>query len=607
MRRSLTAIYVACLVVLFEGGAWANPRLPPVDLRWDPVLAPASRERLRASSYRNIPGRRTQKPTTAPLPDPNRRSGLAAVAPARANPEAERLAVPDRWRIVDSLGLVEQRWIDPYNPNTLKGDKPLHDDWFLALTVISDTVAEARRLPTPVGPQATSGAGALDIFGAPKQQLYNQNLIVSLAYLKGDTTFRPQDWEWRLTPVFNFNYTEAEETRLLNIDPRGGDNRSDEHLGLQEAFVDYHIRNVSVRYDFDSLRFGIQPLNLDFRGFLFQDNPLALRVFGTRSNNRFQYNLFVARRLEKDSNSSLNEVGKRLRSDDLFGANLYWQDYPALGFFSQWVLVHNRNRESGRVFYDQNGFLARPASLGNERPRDYDVTYLGYNGDGHFGRLNLTASSYLALGREQRGVFTDQGRAIVAGMIAAEASVDYSWLRPRLSVLWASGEDDPFDDQANGFDAIFENPIFAGADTSFWIRQAVPFVAGGGVALSSRNGVLNNLRSSKEHGQSNFANPGSMLLGVGADLDLTPATRLSFNANQLWFENTAVLEVARNQGNIDRSIGTDLSAALIWRPWMSQNIVLRASYAQLLTGRGFEQLFDANDPYSLLINLTLTY
>ena len=211
------------------------------------------------------------------------------------------------------------------------------------------------------------------------------------------------------------------------------------------------------------------------------------------------------------------------------------------------------------------------------------------------------------MGREQRGVFTDQGRAIVAGMIAAEASVDYSWLRPRLSVLWASGEDDPFDDQANGFDAIFENPIFAGADTSFWIRQAVPFVAGGGVALSSRNGVLNNLRSSKEHGQSNFANPGSMLLGVGADLDLTPATRLSFNANQLWFENTAVLEVARNQGNIDRSIGTDLSAALIWRPWMSQNIVLRASYAQLLTGRGFEQLFDANDPYSLLINLTLTY
>ena len=605
MRRSVATVFLATL--LLGGSAWATSRLPPVELRWDPVLAPTSRERLRASDYRDIPGRNDRNPAPAPLPDPNRRAGLAAVAPARANPAAERLAVPDRWRIVDSLGLVEQRWIDPYNPNTLKGDKPLHDDWFLALTVISDTVAEARRLPTPVGPQATSNPGSLDIFGAPKQQLYNQNLIVSLAYLKGDTTFRPQDWEWRLTPVFNFNYTEAEETRLLNIDPRGGDNRSDEHLGLQEAFVDYHIRNVSVRYDFDSLRFGIQPLNLDFRGFLFQDNPLALRVFGTRSNNRFQYNLFLARRLEKDSNSGLNEVGKRLRSDDLIGANLYWQDYPALGFFSQWVLVHNRNRESSRVFYDQNGFLARPASLGNERPRNYDVTYLGYNGDGHFGRLNLTASTYLALGREQRGVFTDRARDIVTGMVAAETSVDFSWLRPRLSLLWASGEDDPFDDQANGFDAIFENPIFAGADTSFWIRQAVPFVAGGGVALSSRNGVLNNLRSSKEHGQSNFANPGSILLGIGADLDLTPTTRLSFNANQLWFENTAVLEVARNQADIDRRIGTDLSAALIWRPWMSQNIVLRASYAQLLAGRGFKQLFDAGDPYSLLINLTLTY
>lgn len=592
---------------LSAGGVHAGDRLPAVNLQWEPTLSEKSRTALQGAERRAIPGRAAAAEQPSPLPDPNARSRLGAVAPARASASAERIAVPDRWRIADTLGLVEQRWFDPYNPNTLKGDKPLHDDWFLALTVISDTVAEARKLPTPVGPQATSNAGSLDIFGSPRQQLYNQNLIVSLAYLKGDTTFRPQDWEWRLTPVFNFNYTEAEESRLLGIDPRGGDNRSDEHLGLQEAFVDYHIRNVSVRYDFDSLRFGIQPLNLDFRGFLFQDNPLALRVFGTRDNNRFQYNLFLARRLEKDSNSGLNEAGKRLRADDLLGANLYWQDFPTLGFFSQWVWVHNRNRESSRVFYDQNGFLARPASIGTERPREYDVSYLGYNGDGHFGRLNLTVASYLAVGREKNGVFTDQPRDILAGMVAFEASVDYSWLRPRLSAFWASGDGNPLDDEANGFDAIFENPIFAGADTSFWIRQAVPFIGGGGVALSSRNGLLNSLRSSKEHGQSNFANPGTVLLGLGADLDLTPTTRLSLNANQLWFEDTASLQLARNQPAIDREIGTDLSASLIWRPWMSQNIVLRASYAQLLSSRGFAQLFDIDDPYSLLLNLTLSY
>ena len=83
-----------------------------------------------------------------------------------------------------------------------------------------------------------------------------------------------------------------------------------------------------------------------------------------------------------------------------------------------------------------------------------------------------------------------------------------------------SGDKDPFDNRSTGFDAILENPQFAGADTSFFIRQAVPLVGGGGVALSGRNGLLASLRSSKDMGQSNFVNPGLLLLGIGADADL---------------------------------------------------------------------------------------
>ena len=41
--------------------------------------------------------------------------------------------------------------------------------------------------------------------------------------------------------------------------PSRGTERGDWFVGLQEAFVDYHIRNVSDRYDFDSVRVGIQP------------------------------------------------------------------------------------------------------------------------------------------------------------------------------------------------------------------------------------------------------------------------------------------------------------------------------------------------------------
>jgi hypothetical protein len=94
----------------------------------------------------------------------------------------------------------------------------------------------------------------------------------------------------------------------------------------------------------------------------------------------------------------------------------------------------------------------------------------------------------------------------------------------------SSGDGDPYNDTHAGYDAIFENPIFAGADTSYWIRQTIPFAGGArAVSLNGRNGILANLRSSKEEGQSNFVNPGTLLLGVGADLDITPDFRLSGN------------------------------------------------------------------------------
>lgn len=515
-------------------------------------------------------------------------------------------AVPDRWRIVDSLPGYDHSLWNPYQRNVLKGDKPVWGEWFFSLTAVSDTVLELRDIPTPVGNQTTGDSGDIDVFGSGEQATFNQNLLVELVWLRGDTVFRPPDWEFRFIPVFNFNRTEVDEVRALYIDPRDGDTRNDGHVGVQGAFVDYHIRNVSDRYDFDSIRVGIQPFNADFRGFLFQDSPFGVRLFGTRDNNIFQYNLAWFRRLEKDTNSGLNDVTARFRDDDVFVANLYWQDFLKLGFISQFSLLHNRNREDS-FFYDDNGFIARPASLGREVPRSYDVTYLGYNGDGHLGRLNLTSSLYAASGRNAPGVMNDETTEVRATFAAFEAGIDFDWIRLRATGVHASGDRNPFDNVETGFDAVFENPIIAGADTSFWIRQGVPFIAGGGVTLSTRNGLLPNLRSSKEHGQSNFTNPGLRLLGVGADLDLTPTTRLSFNANHLAFDRTEVIEVLRQQDNIDREIGWDISAAIIWRPLAIQNIVGRLSVAQLLPGEGFDDLFERDSRYSILGNLILTY
>ncbi len=513
--------------------------------------------------------------------------------------------VPDRWRIVDAIGYTNN-FFDPYNRNTLKGDLPVYKDWFFNVTAIADTIYEKRELPTPVGIQSTNSAGDLDLFGGTSQYALIQQLAVELVYYKGDTVFRPPDYEFRLTPVFNHNHTEIDEILGISVFPKDGKVRSDKFVGWQAAFVDVHLRNVSERYDFDSVRVGIQPFNTDFRGFLFQDNQPGIRLFGTRNNNIFQYNVAWFRRLEKDTNSGLNDLGEKARKDDIFIANLYWQDLLAKGHISQFTIVHNRNREND-FFYDDNGFIQRPFSFGAERPRDYDITYLGYNTDGHLDRLNLTTSLYYAFGEQENGPFVSKKTDIQAWFAAAEMSVDQSWIRWRASLLYGSGDDDPFDDVETGFDAIVENPQFAGADTSYWIRQAVPLVAGGKVALSSRNGILNSLKASKEHGQSNFTNPGIFLAGLGVDLDILPELRLSANYNRLQFDTTKVLEVARQQANISDEIGDDVSVSAIWRPLMSQNVVVRLSWAELHPGEGYEVLFGDDKQQSILFNAVLTY
>jgi hypothetical protein len=119
---------------------------------------------------------------------------------------------------------------------------------------------------------------------------------------------------------------------------------------------------------------------------------------------------------------------------------------------------------------------------------------------------------------------------------------------------------------------------------------------------------LNSLRSSKEQGQSNFTNPGLKLFGVGADIDVLPELRVSFNANQLWFDDTTVLRVQRQQAPIRKYIGADLSVALIYRPKFIQNVVLRLSGAVLRRGQGYKDLYgDSDTPYSVLGNFILTY
>jgi hypothetical protein len=568
---------------------------------------------------RRIPGRER------PLPDKVTQENIGAVRapPPEAFP-TDQVPIPDRWRLIQTLGIVKERWWDPYNQNTYKGDRPidLHkkpkwlpiksEDWFLAASFISDTVVEPRSFPQPVGRQVNETVGDVDVFGRASSVVASQTFIAAASLFKGSTAFKPPDVEYKIALAFNTSFVDVSERRLLFVQPTRRSHRFDHFLGVQELFFDKHLRNVSDRYDFDSVRIGIQPFQADFRGFLFNDQQLGIRYFGNRDNNRVQYNYGVFWRLEKDTNSGLNSLVKTPRKDWVAFANVYRQDFPVPAVTSQLTVVYNMNREAKNIHIDDNGFPVRPALLGNLRGRNYDVVYLGYNADGHAGRINLTTSLYAALGSDRNSFFTGKPAQIRAGFAAVEASYDRNWARFRVSGLYATGDKDPYDNRETGFDAIVENPIFAGADTSYWIRQSLPFAGGGRViGINGRNGVLNSLRSSKDEGQSNFNNPGTILLGAGADFDITPQFRLSTNANHLWFANTATVRELRNEGSIPRAIGWDLSAAAIYRPSMIQNVVFRLSGAMLEPGAAFKDLYTTTSGnkrhYSVLFNTVLSY
>ena len=592
------------------------PPPPPVD--WQEVIKDDPVTQI-------IEGRR--RPGYRPdLPDALSQDNVGALRPPppQAFPGMEdQLPVPDRWRLIETLGVVKERWFDPYNQNTYKGDRAIDrskvkwlpikgDDWFIVANAVSDTVFEPRTFPIPVGVQTTERPGSLDVFGKDRSFVFAQTFIAGAALIKGSTAFKPPDIEYRVTLAYQANYVDVPERRVLDVRPSKASHRYDSFLGVQELFVDKHLGNTSDRYDFYSIRLGIQPFQSDFRGFLFNDSQLGIRLFGNRDNNCFQYNLAAFWRLEKDTNSGLNDITQTPRSDFVFTGNLYRQDFPVVGLTSQVSVTYNMNREKNDVQIDHNGFPVRPALLGDLRGREYDVVYLGYSADGRIGRINVTASFYAALGEDRNSFFTSKPAEIRAGFGAVELSYDHDWMRFRLSGLYATGDGDPYNETEGGFDAIFENPIFGGADTSYWIRQTIPFAGGGRViAISGRNGILNSLRSSKEEGQSNFNNPGTVFVGAGADFDLTPEFRVSTNFNHLWFENTSSLQALRTEGSIPKDIGFDLSVATIWRPKATQNIVGRLSGAVLLPGKGFKDLFDnkqKNDAYvSILANVILSF
>jgi hypothetical protein len=394
------------------------------------------------------------------------------------------------------------------------------------------------------------------------------------------------DWRIKLTPtlgVSNFSFSEVAQTSPNVLQ---GQVRTREVWALQEAFAEYKLADLGPDYDFVSVRGGTQPFNADFRGFLFSDINRGIRLFGTQNSNRDQFNVVYFRQWEKDTNTGLNTFNDRRQN--LVFMNYYRQDFIFPGYT---VLVSaNYDNDLASIKFDKNRFLVRPDPVGNFQPHEVDAVYFGLGGEGHWGRYNLSNQFYWAVGHDSMNPLANRPQTINAQMAAIEGSYDRDWVRYRLSFFFASGDGNPNNSHATGFDTILDAPNFAGGQFSFWNRQQIPLL---GVNLVQRLSLVPDLRSSKIQGQANFVNPGLILPTFGMDFDLTAKLKMITNANLVWFDKTNVLQQFLYQGNIDRFVGLDLGWGLEYRPLLSENIVWVGGVQMLIPGQGFRDIYDS--------------
>ena len=557
----------------------------------------------RSDPTRQTPEPEPAQPTSVLVPELNAPLGFggpSGVLPREDQQGSHFVPIEDRWRLgmpawdrygkghppVDDYPGVLGRWWDPYNLNVLKGDYPLvGQDTFLNVTGISQLVQELREVPTGTTPfESTLNPFSEEFFGDPEQFFSTNSFRLSVDLFNGSAGYKQPVWRMRATPVFNFNYLDVNELAVVSPDVRDGTTRYRTDWALDEWFLEAKLADLGPDYDFVSVRGGSQFFVSDFRGFVFSDTNRAVRLFGSRLSNRDQFNVLWFDQTEKETNSELNLYDDRHQNTVI--ANYYHQDFLVPGYTGL-LSFHYNNDQPGTKF-DRNRFLVRPDPAGVFQPHRVEAYYLGLAGQGHFGHLNVSNAFYYVWGRDGLNPIAGQEQDIEAQMSAIELSYDRDWARFRVSWFWASGDPDPNDGDAEGFDAIFDNPNFAGGEFSYWQRQAIRLF---GVGLTQRQSLMANLRSSKTQGQSNFVNPGLSLVNAGIDMDVTPKLKLVANANFLWFDDTKSLEVFTFQDKIDSQIGTDLSLGIEYRPYLNDNVQLISGLSSFIPARGFKDLY----------------
>jgi hypothetical protein len=504
------------------------------------------------------PGEEAPRPTTPPRSlSPETEPGDALV------PE------PDRWRLLLPGATVRPRTplYDPYNPNILKGDYPiLGDRLFFTVTGVLDTFLDQKR-------NLDFTERSPDVPFHEDNSLTQITASIALELFHGTTVFAPKDWAIRVTPLYRFRCN----------DNNAQDYQCGTHFTLFEAFAEAKLFEIGDTFDPTSARLGIQVFNADFFGFVYNDTQPGFRLFSEIARNQYKGNLAVFDRLNKDFLTALNELYDR-REHQVAVLSLQWDDFLWPGF----NILPN-------VVYSHDDFVPGGA---------LDAVWVGFAANGHVGPFNVNGAAYYVFGDTAKNTPSGRSQDISAGMVFAQVTYPISFLNPRLAVLYATGDHDPNDDDATGFDSAFDTVNFGGGQFSFLFGEKVPFGAAG-AQLFRGNSVFPSLRAANATSQ--FVNPGVLVVNPGIDIQLTAITIFEANYNYVRFDNTSSLERIAGK-SVAAEAGHEFNAGLTYRPFANEQVILFGGGAVFLPSQGIEDFFGTSKAaYKALLRLVLTF
>ncbi|NOG83103.1 MAG: hypothetical protein HND49_04685 [Planctomycetes bacterium] len=395
--------------------------------------------------------------------------------------------------------------------------------------------------------------------------------------------FDPDRWKLNLA-VGGHALLDRGNTVLKDNFYRREDDDEETDLALEESWL-----QVAVNKKFGiNVKAGIQDYKSDLIGSIYHDTDLGVRVTG--SYKGVDWSLYGANRIENDLLSDFNQITS-FRDQQVYIAHIQFN----IGKTIVKPSIHFNKDEEGDHRRGRAG-----------RDEDVEALYFGFTTYGPIGPVNLLTGLY--------GVFGSQDNVSLVGAIplrdqnirAFVAYFDVSYpmmngkITPHLGAFYASGDNDPFDSEATGFDAISDHVDVWGSK-GFMIDDRISLGALGGRTLMRHDSPYTSLRDTDAN--SNFVNPGAVALNIG--LNTKPCEKLSLDTNftYFWWKETDSLEAIMAALGIPDNLGSTLGFEFNMEANYSftDKFNINASGTIYKTNQEIRKVYGDND---LAINLT---